>query len=453
MMRRVLCLVMIVSALAACSKTRNESARQNTAAPSSEPPSEASAPRAEPPAPAAPTPKRPYNVLLLIMDAMRADMPWSGYPRDVVPWLNRFQSEHCVTYTQGYALSSYTAKSVVPMLVGKYASEMVRDGMFFTRWPDQDNVFVSERLQQAGHRTLSGQAHGYFLPMLGNTQGFDDARLIPGTVDLKAVTSVTDDKLMPLAKEMLSDPKNVGQDNGRRFFAYFHFMDPHHTYIKHSGHPDFGNKPRDLYDNELHWSDSLMGQLVDWARTQPWAENTAFVIAGDHGEGFGEHGHYRHAYELWESLVKVPMMFCLPGVPPRHVEVRRSQIDLAPTILDLMGVEAKEPPLRGTSLVPEIFGKDQAERPIVIDLPRSDLMDRRRALITGGYKIIAFGDDTRFELYHLNEDPWEKRELSKDEPAELERMKAAYAEISKSIPNVPIIGNAKLKGAPAGRRW
>ena len=407
--------------------------------------------RAEHQAAAKPAPRRPYNVLLVMIDSLRADMPWTGYEREIAPWLTRTQKS-CVTYTRGYSLSSYTAKSVAPALVGEYPSAMKRDGFFFTKYPDQDNVFIGERAQKAGFRTLAGHAHGYFLPAMGNNQGFDDYRLIKGGVDLQAVTSVSGDKLSVLAKEMLSDPKNVALKPEQRFFAYFHFLDPHHTYVKHDGHPDFGSKARDVYDNEVHYTDKLVGELIDWTREQAWAKQTAVIITSDHGEGFGENNHFRHAYELWEPLVKVPMIFCVPGAEPRRLEVRRSHIDLAPTVADLMGLPA-EPAFRGQSLVPEIFGESAPERRIVVDLPRSDLMDRRRGVIADNFKIIAFGDDRSFKLFDLEKDPWEKTDLAKTDPQALERMKRIYQEESAKIPVVEVVGGAPLKGAPAGQRW
>jgi choline-sulfatase len=400
---------------------------------------------------AAPPAPRTYNVLLLMIDSLRADMPWNGYEREIAPWLTAFQKK-CVTYPSGYALSSYTAKSVVPALVGEFPSAMQRDGFFFTKYPDEHNLFISERAQKAGHRTLAGHAHGYFMPALANNQGFHDYRLIPGGVDLKAVTSVTSEKLTELAQAMLGDPKNVELAPGKRFFAYFHYMDPHHTYVKHAGHPDFGSKARDIYDNEVHFTDAWLGKLLDGVLKQKWAKETAIIVTADHGEGFGENGHFRHAYELWEPLVKVPLLLCVPGASPRRIERRRSQIDLAPTIAELMGLAA-DPPFRGRSLVPEVFGAQAEERRIIVDLPRSDLMDRRRAVIADGWKIISFGDDRSFRLYNLAKDPWETEDLAKSLPDELERMKKIYREESDKIPVTPVTGGAPLKGAPPGQRW
>lgn len=394
---------------------------------------------------------RTYNVVLIMIDSLRADMPWAGYPRPIAPWLSRF-AEQSTLYPRGYSLSSYTAKSVVPALVGKYPGELGRDGFFFTVWTP-DNLFISERAQAEGHRTLAGHGHGYFLPALGTNQGFDDYQLLPGThLELTGVSNVTSEALNALGKRMLSDPKNTSLPSGKRFFAYFHFLDPHYTYIKHEGHPDFGNERRDLYDNEVHYSDRWVGDLVDFIDAQPFGKDTAVIITADHGEGFGEHDHFRHAYQVWEALVRVPLFVRVPGAEPRRVELPRSHIDLAPTVADLMGLENRAD-FRGESLVPEVFGAPSKPRPVLVDLPRSDLMDRRRAFVDGDYKLISFGDDWTLELYKVSEDFKEEHELSKTEPEKLAQLKQEYLAFTSKIPNVPVVGSAPLKGAPKGQRW
>ncbi|MCA9631405.1 MAG: sulfatase [Myxococcales bacterium] len=405
---------------------------------------------AQPTPPPKPEPKRPYNVLFIMIDSLRADMPWAGYPRQIAPWLSKF-AKRSTLYPRSYSISSYTAKSVAPTLTGKYGTEMARDGYFFTKWLPS-NLFISERAQAEGHRTLAGNAHGYFLPVMGLNQGFDDYRLLPGTIlDTTGVNNITSEDLNKLAKEMLSGD-NVKQANDKRFFAYFHFLDPHYTYFKHDGHPDYGNKRRDLYDNEVHYSDKWVGDLVDWVYEQPWGKDTAVIITADHGEGFGEHGHYRHAYEIWEGLVRVPLFIHVPGAEPRRIEEPRGAIDLAPTMADLMGLK-DDPPFRGKSLLPEVFGGEVEKRRVIVDLPRCDLMDKRRALIDGDLKLLSFGDDQKFMLYDVVKDPKEEHELSTDMPEEFERMKKEYLEESAKIPNVPAIGGVPLKGDRLQQRY
>lgn len=449
-------------ALASFSCTEPDSKPQPSAKPQAEPSAAAaasSAPQgsasgaasAGQPGDATPEPAT-YNVVLIYVDSLRADMPWSGYPRDIAPNLTRL-AKSSVWYSNAYSLSSYTAKSIPPSLIGAYPSELKRDGYFFTKWPEE-NLFLAERAQAAGHRTLAGHVHGYFLPKLGMgpSQGVDDYRMIEGPIDLQSVKSITDERLTKLAKQQLSDPANVKLADDKRFFAVFHYLDPHHTYERHAEHSSFGNKPRDLYDGEVHWTDHWVGELLNFIDAQPWAKQTAVILTADHGEGFGEKNQFRHAYELWESLVRVPWLFRIPGVTPRRIDVPRSHIDLAPTIAALMGIAA-EPAFRGRALVPELMGKTEPPRPVIVDLPRDDLQDRRRAIIDSGYKLISFGDDKRFQLYHLKEDPEEKQELSAEQPEVLARMKALLETESAKIPATPVIGGAALKGAAPGKRF
>ena len=146
------------------------------------------------------------------------------------------------------------------------------------------------------------------------------------------------------------------------------------------------------------------------------------------------------------------MFVYVPGAPPHRVEAPRSHIDLAPTIADLMGIPP-DPDWPGTSLLPEVFGDSVPERPVIVDQPRCDLMDRRRALIEGDYKLIAFGDDAAFSLYKVTEDFREEHDLARTDTSRLEAMKADYLELSRHIRNEPTVGTYQLVGAPPGRRW
>src|SRR5262249_15145212 len=159
--------------------------------------------------------------------------------------------------------------------------------------------------------------------------------------------------------------------------------------------PLYGRRARDLYDGEITYTDRYIGKLLEFTAHQSWAARTAIIVSGDHGEAFGEHQCWRHGFELWQPLVRVLWIILLPGAKARTIDENRSHIDMAPTILELMGVSGDG--LAGTSLVPELYGKVAPEpRDILIDLPRTSDNDRRRALVHDHYKLIAFGDDVRF---------------------------------------------------------
>lgn len=406
------------------------------------------------PEPPRPTRRRSYNVLLLTVDTLRADLGFAGYPRPVSPSIDAFAARSIV-FERGYALASYTAKSVGPMLIGRYASETHRDAdHFVTFFPA--NVFVAERARDAGVRTFAGMSHVSFKWKTGLDQGFEtwDTSAVPDGQTLDDAT-VTSDRMTDLARELLSRPENVGPfdagtpEEPRRFFAWFHYFDPHLPYARHAAAPRFespeaGPRLRDLYDGEVWYTDREVGRLLEFVRMQPWSEETAILLTSDHGEAFGEHDAWGHGRELWEPLVRVPLLVHVPGAAPRRVAAKRSLIDVAPTILDLLGVPGDERgELRGASLVPDAFlAPEEAapERDVYIDMPSGPFNDARRAFITGpspGMKLIALGDQ-RYSLFDLQADPDEANDLSGDRER-LAPVLDAYRSLRSGLREIPAV--------------
>ncbi|WP_437517435.1 sulfatase [Sorangium sp. So ce1099] len=386
------------------------------------------------------------NVLVVSIDSLRADMPWNGYERDIAPTLTAFEKK-AVSYTRHYAISSYTSMSVGGFLAGRYPSEVDRSGYFFGNYPDSVLMFP-ELLQKAGVRTMSAHAHFYFDQKAGFRQGFDVYEIVPGlSADNTTDRNVTSPGHLDLALKMLSDKANTSGT----FFAYFHFLDPHDVYMTHEGIEPFGKRARDKYDGEIKFTDMHVGKLFDFVAQQPWAKDTAIIVTADHGEAFGEHKMFRHGFEVWDVLTHVPLMIQAPGITPRRIDVPRSSIDLAPTILELTGAPA-EPTFPGKSLVPELHGAKAEPRDVIVDLPRTSDNDRRRALIHGQYKLIAYGDDDAFDLFDVVADPGELKDLKREQPSVFEEMKALYKERSAAIKDVCPKNTAKLKGKKKNKR-
>jgi choline-sulfatase len=427
-----------------CDRRANETEKPNppTPARSAQPvaSTQASAAATGSAAPIAKDAKRgPLNVLLLTVDSLRADVPWHGYSRPIAPNLTKL-AEQSVVYTRAYSASSYTAKSVATMLSGRYASTLYRDRRFFARYAPS-NQFLAEIVAPHGVRSISWHGHMYFGRNSGFEQGFDEWRLVPGIkFDSETDNDVTSDKMTALGIELLGKPENTGG----RFFAWAHYMDPHDQYLKHAGAPEFGKKARDRYDSEIWFADLWIGKLLDWAKQQPFWQNTAVIVSADHGEAFGEHEMYKHAFELWEVLTHVPLFVYAPGITPRKIEARRSHIDLAPTMLELLGVPVPDG-FQGKSLVPELFGAEPESRePILTELAEDSHNPPRRALIAGDWKIIEF-ERGRHALYDLSKDPGETRDLASARPKDLERMKAALKERYATLPVIAPYGGGKLR--------
>jgi arylsulfatase A-like enzyme len=452
--------VLATLALASCTRGNTDPAGPKPgiplAAAAAPPPKEGSpkgeAPRAEVDA-APPKPTRPpadLNVIVISVDSLRADMPWAGYPRPIAPRLTELE-KRAVSYTRSYAISSYTSMSLGGLLGGKYPSEMKRDGFFFGTYPKDDLLFP-EILQAAKIHTLGAHAHGYFRDQTFQ-QGFDRWEVVP---NLKW-SNTTDENVTSAPHEALAEKllSEKACDEGR-FFAWFHFMDPHDGYQSHADVPPYGKTIRDRYDAEVTYTDRYIGKLLDFIAAKPWAARTAILVTADHGEAFGEHKQYAHGFELYENLVRVPLFFVVPGADARHIDTATSAIDIAPTILDLFGLPP-EPTFEGKSLVPELFGAAPEPRDIVLDLPMTSDSDRRRALVHGEQKIIAFGNDQAFRVFDLTADPTESNgTMSGDAFTD---MLARYRAVSKQIKDIAPYGcketclnGAYLKkdaGAPA----
>lgn len=422
----------------ACSKSEppTPSAPSASARAPASPPASAAA-SAEPAAPAA---ERPLNVLFLTVDSLRADMPWTGYERKIAPNLSKL-AEESVVYTQAYSPSSYTAQSVATYLTGRYAATLYRAGWFFASY-SKANTFFPEVLQQKGIRTLAWHAHMYFGRGKGLDQGFDVWELVPGiTFNPNTDEHITSEKMTKLAMDILGKPENTG----KRFFAWAHYMDPHDEYKKHPDGPDFGNKNRDRYDSEVFHTDLWLGKLFEWGEKQPWWKDTALIVSADHGEAFGENGVWKHAFDVWQVLVRIPLLVKLPGQKPRRIDARRSLVDIAPTIMELLGEKPLEQ-FQGKSLVPELRGAEPDNRePIAVELAEDSHNPPRRAVISGDYKLTVWGKGSKYLLFNLKDDPGELKELGKAEPEKLAEMKKVFEDKFGKIGFVEPYGGMKLK--------
>jgi arylsulfatase A-like enzyme len=421
-------------------------------------------------------PKRSYNVILITVDTLRPDLGFMGYPKPTSPNLDKLAAKATV-FERAYSMASYTGKAVGPMLIGRYPSEALTDFSHFNSYFDA-NVMLAERAREAGYRTFAGMCHWYFKRSSGLTQGFDvwdTSAIPPGMSDND--TSVSSERMANLALKLLQQPFGeaavkpqdvigtqaadpdagavpstatgdggaAGPQDGtpaddakpQRFFAWFHFFDPHAQYVTHEGAPDFSGKgafaqSRALYDGEVWFTDKHIGRVLDYVESQPWAEDTAIVMTADHGEAFYEHGMLYHGSEIWNELVRVPLIIYVPGAEPRRVSVNRSHIDITPTIIELMAQPVPEDAeLRGKSLLTDVYLPKDAEyeeRDVYIDMPPGPFNGVRRAVIAGpgpGMKLIHSGA-YNYQLFDLANDPDEKKDLASDK----EKLKEAIARMN-----------------------
>lgn len=347
-----------------------------------------------------PVRRRVDSVLLITVDALRADaLGFAGAKKPTSPNLDRLARRSTV-FAAAWSPAPMTRKAFPALLSGRYPSNV--------HWLDleskypypvshEDNLYLAELLQGAGLRTGMAVPFNY----AGNSrfdQGFEDRRVRPASryKDEICGNLVVDDAIQ------LLDGWAAG-GAAPRFFLWVHFYEAHFPYVKHAEFR-FGDQPHDRYLAEVRYIDQQIGRLLGRLDALGLGERTAIVFTGDHGEEFGEHGGETHG-DLYPEDLRVPLLVHLPGSPARRVAGEPRLVDVAPTIADLVGV-APPASFDGESLVPQLDGEPLPDRPRFAELiPDKKVPRRVVSVAAGGWQLIVdFALGSR-ELFHLAADP------------------------------------------------
>jgi choline-sulfatase len=370
------------------------------------------------------------SFLLLTIDTLRPDLGYAGYERPVSPNIDELAKRSTV-YEQAYAISTYTGFSIVPMMASRYPSEMVRSDRHEVSYAGE-NVLLAERLRAAGYRTFGAASHFLFHPELGWVDGFEKFVMSPVEGDAPRGSHVdlyhSSRPLADAAIRFLNDP----QITSGPFLIWVHFLDPHKQYLDHPGFTNWGKDPRGLYDGEIAYTDHHVGRVLRALAASPARERTAVILTGDHGEAFGEHGAFFHGREIWDEIMRVPLLMSVPGAPPRRLTRRVSHVDIAPTVIDLAGLP-EDAGARGQSLVPELFGADLPGRPVLVDQPRNPYYRPKRGFIEGRHKLHHAVDSNTYRLFDLDRDPKETNDLVEGEPDLFKKVRRSYALFASEI--------------------
>ncbi len=361
----------------------------------------------------------PYNVLLLTIDTVRYDhTTMGGYAdgpkrRDTTPRLADL-ARRGTNFTFAQAPSAGTMASVPAIMTSKFFHSGIalgpeRRGTAPKVLPE--NLLIGEVMQARGYATGAITTHPYFNDW-GLDQGMDSYDNSIGKTDDPfriAAHTVTDNALAWISKQR-SD----------KWFLWAHYIDPHGRYVAHPDGPDWGTTEEDLYDQELRYTDTHIGRLLDEVWRMPGGERTVVVVTSDHGDGFNEHGFINHGQALYRELLNVPLIVYVPGNLPRSLGGAVSGLDIFPTIAELGGEPVAPSSVEGVSLVPQIFyGTPDPTR---IVFAETNWPQPLRAAVSADYKLVYNLKSNVYELYDLAKDPWEKTNIATRQPA----IKATY---------------------------
>jgi tetratricopeptide (TPR) repeat protein len=323
------------------------------------------------------------SILLVTLDTTRADSIGPDARANVSPAFNALAARGR-RFSQAYATVPETLPSHSSMMTGLYpAGHGVHEN---ARTLAAAHPVVAERLKQAGYQTAAFVSSFVLARRFGLSRGFDlyDDELPQGLAERSSKD--TTDSVLTYLQQPQTQP----------LFLWVHYFDPHAPYAPPS--PFSETYKETPYLGEIAAMDVQLGRLVEAFERQARGP-AAIIVAGDHGEGLGDHGESLHGNLLYQSTMHVPMVLIGPGVPVETVDRPVSIRKIFHTILDLAGMRA-EGSLR-TSWQEVVLG--EAMKPFLEYgwLPQTMVVD-------GPLKGILAG---KLESYDVINDPREKRDL------------------------------------------
>lgn len=201
-----------------------------------------------------------------------------------------------------------------------------------------------------------------------------------------------------------------------KFFLWMHLYDPHYPYRPPAPYSEqYKDRP---YDGEIAFADAQVGRLISFLKAKGLFANTLIVLTGDHGESLGEHGEKTHGFFIYNATLHVPVLIHLPGaIATKSVPDLVNSIDLMPTVLQALKLDPP-PEVQGHSLLPLLTTRPDFEPASVYAetfLPRLHFnWSELRSVETEKYQYI---EAPKPELYDLNADPGETRNLYSEKKA------------------------------------
>jgi arylsulfatase A-like enzyme/Tfp pilus assembly protein PilF len=369
------------------------------------------------------------SVLLITIDTLRADALGSYGNKTVVTTVMDRLASQGVRFAQAHAQNVITLPSHANILSGRYPFvHGIRDNAGF-RFPAGTETWAT-LLKKAGYHTAAFVSAFPLDSRFGLDRGFDvyDDRVgDPENQSAFVMQERSGRQTVNAARTWLAAQGDA------KTFLWVHLYEPHFPYAPPE--PFASQFAGDLYHGEVSYTDTLLEPLLGPLLDGRGAKSLV-VLTADHGEGLGEHGEATHGIFAYEATLHVPLILYAPGLlRPRIVSDRVGHVDLLPTVLDLLGLEA-QPGLPGRSLLAVANGQALPLAPSYFEA-MSSALNRGWAPLVGlareRYKLI---DLPIPELYDLEADPGETKNLAALEPQRLEELRAQLGRLRQSDPGL-----------------
>ncbi|HSA93992.1 MAG TPA: sulfatase-like hydrolase/transferase [Terriglobales bacterium] len=369
----------------------------------------------------------PPNVILITIDTLRPDhLSCYGYERLRTTNIDALAADG-VLFEKAYTPVPITLPSHGSLFTGTYP---MRTGLhdFSGNRLNPEQPTLAGVLRRRGYATGAVVGAAVLDSRFGLNSGFDfyydrfdfnrmletnlDAMERPGNV-------VADEALAWLRKNA-----------HRRFLLWMHLYDPHHPYNPPAPYDQqYADSP---YDGEIAFADAQVGRIISYLKQQGLYGRTLIVLAGDHGEGLGEHGEKTHGFFIYNTTMRVPLIVkpaAREAATVKRVAEPVNLVDVLPTTLELLKLPVP-PEVQGRSLLPLLRGQ-QTER--VSDLYGESFLPRLhfnwselRGIQVENYHFI---DAPKPELYDVAADPSERTNLIEQKPAVASELQKKLADL------------------------
>jgi len=387
---------------------------------------------------------RSQNILLVTVDSLRADTVFGD---DVsTPTFNHL-IDRGVTYTNAFAQGPFTTFSMPSLFTSRYPS-----GLEYVEFSDSTvGVYIDEEptiqnvLKQEGYQTAGFHSNPLLSNLFGFGDGFDtfDARLpFSGSKSIPRRGKILTDKLLRLARKHPYLPAEKltqralqwlkNRNAEAPFFLWLHYMDVHGPYQSKTGNAylnkfrgerlwrkavtspeslssDERAKLRRWYQEEVSYTDSSVGALLNGLQEEDVLDETIIFFTSDHGEQFGEHGSFSHPHQLYDELIHIPLVVTGEGYGTGEISALVELIQVAPTIAELAEAHAPDS-FAGTPLPlsDDDHKTDEASEQAVSE---ADLIPQYKGCVrTHRWKYVREG--TEEVLFDIESDPQERTDVS-----------------------------------------
>jgi arylsulfatase A-like enzyme len=340
---------------------------------------------------------RPLNLVLVVMESVGANRLDLYNPAARTTPKLRALARHALIFQRVYGAEAETSAAM--------------PGLFCSVYPAHSPFSIPREMPDIAIPGLPAVLadHGYRTAFIHNGQlVYDNQKDFLSDHGFAEILDAPRDYPYPRDSEVVpAAVRWIKSDPGQPFFLTIWTQDTHHPYLNPVQQGGQGAPPFDRYRHAVHSTDSLFGQIADALARLRLADDTLLVITGDHGEAFREHDVLIHGLSVYNEELHLPLMIVNPRLLAHEIRMKSigRQIDIAPTLLDLLGYDAPAA-WQGMSLLRTV----RARRAYLFSIAGDFTM----GVVDGDFKYIYDFIEARPQLYNLANDPGEHDDLSSD---------------------------------------